>query len=90
MNTLNRAFELIHKLKNLFFYFLNIYSKPLLTLTSIDKNRTTVYYVNRINRKMFSKHVKELFENNSLIYYFNSTDAAQIGYLYGIWIQSSD
>lgn|GEM_PF-5048706 len=90
MNILNKFLELFQKSKNLFIYFLNMYSKPLLRLISIDKTRTVIHYASGTNGVTFSKHVKELFESNHFISYFNSSDAAQIGYLYGIWIQSTN
>jgi len=90
MKPLNSFIELFQKSKNLFIYFLNMYSKPLLRLTSIDKTRTVINYVSGANGVITSKHVKELFESNTLISYFNSLDAAQIGYLYGTWIKSTD
>lgn len=78
------------KSKNLFNYFLRFYSKPTFKLISIDKTRTVIFYTQKSNRYVLSRHVEEFFTDESLsIKHFNSNDASQIGYLYGIWLQSS-
>lgn len=89
MNLLNRLLELITKSailhKKLFF----IHSKPDFKIFNIDRTQTEISYLCKSGNKIFSRHVKDFFSKDYLILHFDSSDAARIGYLYGIWLQSN-
>lgn len=75
---------------NLFKHFFWIYSKPALKINNIDKVKSIIRYENISNGVISSKHVQSCFENKAFLSNFNGTDAAYIGYAYGVWLQSSN
>lgn len=76
------------KSMHLFKHFLNVYSTPPFTLSEVGKDRSMIHYINTKKGKPLSKDIRGAFENKAFLANFSSYDAAYIGYLYGIWIQS--
>lgn len=82
--------EFINKSVILFRYFVKLYSKPLFVLDRIDQNEHIIYYKNQRSEEIFSMKIKAVINNRLFLSRFSSKDAAYIGYLYGMWIQSKN
>ena len=76
------------KVKNLFEFFIRAYSKSTYQVNSLNKSKFTINYTEQLTNKMVSRHVQDCFENKAILSNFDSIDAAYIGYLYGIWLQT--
>ena len=88
MSFLNTILELISKSANVYKQLVSIYSQPKFKIFNIGREQIDISYISSTNNKIFSRHIKDFFSHDCLILHFNSSDAARIGYLYGIWLQS--